>query len=162
MRRAILVIAALSLACAAEPNLDTERAAIMHADSAWLATAQSRNVDSALTFWTDDARVIGPGQPPVVGREAIRKMITDGFATPGFSVSWHTTDVIVAPGGNMAYSFGTNAFTMPAASGGIDTLRGQGVVVWRKGSDGRWRSAVDTWTPQPPAAPSTSSAIPPN
>lgn len=153
MPRAILVIAALSLACAAEPNLGTERTAIMHADSAWLAAAQSRDVDSLIGFWTEDARVISPGEPPVVGREAIRKMLTDAFAMPEFSVSWNTTEVIVAPAGSMAYSFGTNTFTVPGASGGIDTVRGQGVVVWRKGSDGRWRSAVDAWTPQP-AAPS--------
>jgi len=153
MRRVILAVASLSLACTAEPNLGTERAAIMHADSAWLAAAQSRNVDSILGFWTDDARVISPGESPVVGREALRKMLTDAFAMPEFSVSWNTTDVVVAPAGNMAYSFGTNAFTVPAASGGVDTLRGQSVVVWRKSADGRWRSAVDAWTPQAPAIP---------
>ncbi len=71
------------------------------------------------------------------------------LALPDFTVSWHTDEVVVAPGGNMAYSLGTNQFTMPNASGGIDTLRGQGVVVWRKGDDGRWRSAVDSWTPAP-------------
>jgi ketosteroid isomerase-like protein len=151
---AIAVAAALlSVACASEPNLDTERAAIMHADSAWLAAAASRNVDSTLDFWTDDARLISPGEPPVVGRDAIRKMLTDAFTLPDFTVSWHTDEVIVGPGGNMAYSFGTNQFTMPNASGGVDTLRGQAVVVWRKGDDGRWRSAVDSWTPSPAPAP---------
>ncbi|MCR4341464.1 MAG: DUF4440 domain-containing protein [Gemmatimonadaceae bacterium] len=155
LRRSILAVASLSIACAGEPNLDTERAAIMQADSAWLAAAHGGDVDSTLSFWTDDARVISPGEPPIVGREAIRKMLTDGFATPNFSVSWQTTDVVVAPGGSMAYSYGTNEFTVPGAAGGIDTLRSQGVVVWRKGDDGRWRSAVDTWTPQP-AAPAAS------
>lgn len=152
MRMTILLSTLLVTGCAAEENLDTERTAIVHADSAWLEAAQSGDVDSTLSFWTADARVISPDQPPIVGHGAIRKMLTDGFATPGFSVTWHTTDVVVAPKGDVAYSFGTNAFTVPGAEGGIDTLRGQGVVVWRKGDDGRWRSAVDIWTPQAKAA----------
>jgi len=76
-------------------------------------------------------------------------MLTDGFANPAFSATWHTTDVVVTPSGDVAYSFGTNAFTVPGAGGKVDTLRGQGVVVWRKATDGRWRAAVDTWTPVP-------------
>ncbi|MEX1185898.1 MAG: DUF4440 domain-containing protein [Gemmatimonadaceae bacterium] len=158
MRAPAIAVAAalLSVACASEPSLDTERNAILHADNAWLAAAASRNVDSTLSFWTDDARVISPGEPPIVGRDAIRKMLTDAYALPDFTVSWHTDEVIVGRGGNMAYSLGTNQFTMPNPSGGIDTLRGQGVVVWRKGDDGRWRSAVDSWTPAPAPAPAGS------
>lgn len=152
MRRSILAVALFTVACTAKPSLDAERAAIMQTDSTWLAAAASRNVDSTLSFWTDDARLISPGEPPIVGRDAIRKMLVDAYALPDFTVSWHTTDVVVAPGGDMAYSVGTNQFTMPNAAGGIDTLRGQGVVVWRKGDDGRWRSAVDTWTPAPAVA----------
>ena len=152
MRRSISLLCLLS-ACASQPSLETERAAIMQADSAWLAAAASRNVDSTLSFWTDDARLISPGEPPVVGRDAIRKMLTDGFAMPEFTASWTTTDVVVSPKGDMAYSHGTNQFTVPNQAGGVDTLRGQAVVVWRKGDDGRWRSAVDTWTPQAPSAP---------
>jgi uncharacterized protein (TIGR02246 family) len=150
MRRSAVFLPALAIACTARPNLDAERTAILVADSTWLAAAHARNLDSTLSFWTPDARVISPGQQPLIGQEAIRKMVADGFATPGFSVNWHTTDVVVSPSGDVAYSFGTNMFTMPGAAGRIDTLRGQSVVVWRKGSDSRWRAAVDTWTPQEP------------
>ena len=158
--RASLAVLALLAACAPRPDLDAERAAILRADSAWLAAGQSGNVDSILSFWTTDARIIGTAQPPVVGHDAIRQMLTQSMATPGFSVTWHTTDVVVAPSGDVAWSFGTNAFTVPGSAGRIDTLRGQSVVVWRKGTDGRWRSAVDTWTPQPAPASPTAAARP--
>ena len=150
MPRSLVLLALLVGACTPRAILESERAAILGADSAWLAAARTGNIDSTLSFWTPDARVIAPGQPPYVGHAAIRKMLEDGFATPGFSATWHTSDVVVTPSGDAAYSFGTNAFTMPGASGRIDTLRGQGIVVWRKSADGRWRAAVDTWTPLPP------------
>jgi uncharacterized protein (TIGR02246 family) len=149
MSRSLLLAAIAALACTPPPDLDAERAAIMAADSAWLAAAQAGDVDSALSFWTDDAWVIAPEQPPYRGREAIRAMLVESMNIPGFSVSWHTTDVVVAPSGDVAWSVGTNAFTVPGEDGGLDTLRGQGVVVWQKGAEGRWRSAVDIWNARP-------------
>ncbi len=149
MTRYVLFLPCIALACAPPPDLDAERAAIVATDSAWLAAAQAGDLEATLAFWTEDARVISPGQPPYVGHDAIRGMLNEAFATPGFSVTWHTTDVVVAPSGEVAYSFGTNAFTVPNPDGGLDTLRGQAVVVWRKAADGRWRSAVDIWSPTP-------------
>ena len=145
MNRITVLFIVGACACAPRPDLDAERAAIMAADNAWLAAAQGGDVDSTLSFWAEDAHVIAPGQPPYVGRDAIRQMLIDGYNTPGFSVSWETTDIVVAPSGNVAYSFGTNVFTIPMPDGDLASLEGQGVVVWRKGDDGRWRCAVDIW-----------------
>jgi ketosteroid isomerase-like protein len=146
-RSAILLVLA-AVACAPRSNLDAERAAIARTDSAWLAAVHGGNVDSAVSFWAADARVIGPAQPPRIGRDAIRQMLVENLPTPGFSVTWTTTEIVVAPSGDVAYSFGTNVFTVPATRGALDTLRGQGVVVWRKGGDGRWRCVVDIWSPE--------------
>ena len=145
MTRYALLLSFATIACAPRANLDAERAAIVAADSAWLAAAQAGDVDATLGFWTEDAHVIAPGQQPYIGHDAIRQMLVDGFGTPGFSVTWETTQIVVAPSGDVAYSFGTNAFTVPGPNGDLDTLEGQGVVVWWKGEDGRWRSAVDIW-----------------
>jgi uncharacterized protein (TIGR02246 family) len=144
-RIGILLVVAV-VACTPRADLDVERAAIEEADAAWLAAAQAGDVDSTLSFWAEDARVIGPGEQPYVGRDAIRQMLSDAVATPGFSVTWETTDIVVAPSGDFAYSFGTNAFTVPTPDGGLATLEGQAVVVWRKGEFGRWRCVVDIWT----------------
>jgi uncharacterized protein (TIGR02246 family) len=143
-RTAILLVIA-AVACTPRADLDAERTAIAVADSAWLAAVQSGDVDSALSFWAEDAHVIAPGEPPYIGRDAIRQMLLAGLATLGFSVTWETTDIVVAPSGDVAYSFGTNAFTIPSPDGSLATLEGQGVVVWRKGEDGRWRCVVDIW-----------------
>jgi len=146
--RYALLVAVILVGCAPRLDADAERAAIMAADSSWLAAAQARDIETTLAFWTEDARVIAPGQPPYIGRNAIRQMLADGFGTPGFSVTWETTEIVVASSGDVAYSLGTNAFTVPGPGGRLDTLRGQGVVVWRKGPDGRWRSVVDIWNPR--------------
>ena len=153
MRRLLLASVCALAACTAKPNSEAEQAAILKADSAWLAAVAARNIDSALSFWTADGQVIGPGQPAVVGREALRAMLALTFAMPHSSVTWSTKEVVVAPSGDMAYSLGPNLFVMPDSAGHLDSLRGQAVVVWRKGSDGRWRAAIDATTPAPAPAP---------
>ena len=153
MRRLLLASVCALAACTAKPNSEAERAAILKADSAWLAAVAARNIDSALSFWTADGQVIGPGQPAVVGREALRAMLALTFAMPHSSVTWSTKEVVVSPSGDMAYSLGPSLFVMPDSAGHLDSLRGQAVVVWRKGSDGRWRAAIDATTPAPAPAP---------
>jgi ketosteroid isomerase-like protein len=145
MRRTAILLVMAAVACTARADLDAERGAIAVADSAWLSAVQAGDIDSALSFWAEDARVVAPGEAPYVGRDAIRQMLLDGLATPGFSVTWETTDIVVAPSGEFAYSFGTSAFTVPSPDGALATLEGQGVVVWRRGDDGRWRCVVDIW-----------------
>jgi uncharacterized protein (TIGR02246 family) len=147
--RYVALAASVAFACGQQTDLDAERAAIMSVDSAWLAAAQARDVEATLDFWTEDARVIAPGEPPYIGHDAIRGMLTRGFNTRGFAITWRTSDVVVAPSGDVAYSFGTNAVIVPNPNGGLDTLKGQGVVLWRKNAAGRWRSAVDIWNPSP-------------
>ena len=145
MRRSAILLVLIVFACGPRADLDAERAAIAAADGAWLAAAQAGDVDSSLSFWAEDARVISPGEPPYIGRDALRQMVLENLATPGFSVTWETTDIVVAPSGDFAYSFGTNAFTVPTPDGSLTTLEGQAVVVWRKGEDDRWRCVVDIW-----------------
>jgi uncharacterized protein (TIGR02246 family) len=147
--RLLLASVCAVAACTARPSSEAERAAILKADSAWLRAVAARNIDSALSFWTADGRVIGPGQPAVVGREALRAMLAVTFATPHTTVTWSTKDVVVSPSGDMAYSLGPNLLVMPDPTGHPDSLRGQLVVVWRKGADGRWRAAIHATTPAP-------------
>lgn len=152
MKRLIAGIGIVLCGCASQkPDLAAERTAILKADSAWLAAVGAKDVEAALSYWTPDARIIGAGQLPVIGEAAIRAMLKSGFETPGFDVKWHTDDVVVNPAGDMAYSWGSNQFIVPNAKGAADTVRNQGVVVWKK-LDGKWRAAVDTWTPNPPPA----------
>ena len=126
-----------------------ERTALARADKAWSEAAVSKDVESVLSFWTDDAIVYPPGQPPVVGKDALRRYVTEGFAIPGFSIRWETSAFEVSASGDMAYGLGTNVVTMNDAQGKVMTERGRGVTVWRKGKDGSWKCVVDVWNAGP-------------
>ena len=148
----LLSLTALLAAPSAAParvDVAAERAALFRADKAWSEAAASRDVEKVLSFWTDDASVFPPGQPPVVGKEALRRYVTGGFALPGFSIQWETSTFEVSAAGDIAHGVGTNVVTVNDPKGNVITERGRAVTVWRKGTDGQWRCAVDIWNAGP-------------
>jgi ketosteroid isomerase-like protein len=105
-----------------------------------------------LAFWTDDARVVMPGDSIMQGRDAIRRMVTRGFETPGFHVTWTPETAFVASSGELGYTRGTNEFTVPDSARGTVKLAGRYLTVWRKGADGEWRCVEDYSSPAPAGA----------
>jgi ketosteroid isomerase-like protein len=140
-------------AAATGVDVAAERAALVRADKAWSDAAAARDVETVLSYWTDDATVYPPGQPAVVGTDALRRYVTGGFALPGFSIGWETHAFEVSASGDMAYGVGTNVVTINDAQGRTITERGRAVTVWRKDRDGKWRCVVDIWNAGPGASP---------
>lgn len=137
----------------ARGDVAAERAALFKADKAWSEAAVRKDVEKVLSFWTDDAVVYPPGQTPVVGKDALRRYVTEGFALPGFSIRWETSAFEVSASGDIAYGLGSNFVTFADPQGKVLTERGRGVTVWRKGTDGSWKCAVDVWNAGPNAPP---------
>jgi ketosteroid isomerase-like protein len=149
-RRTVIAFAALVLATACRPTVDTaqEVQALLALDRAWAEVANAgTDVDSILSFWTDDARVVMADQPTYAGKAAIREMVSGFVATPGAQVTWTPDSAVVSASGDLGYTFGTNAFTIPDSAGTAIVTRGRYLTVWRKGADGRWRCVMDIGTP---------------
>jgi len=128
------------------------REEIVRLDREWAAAAAAgRDVELILSFWSDDASVLPPGAPPIVGKEAIREFVTGALNTPGFSVAWKTTHVTVSASGDTAYCVGPNRMTAPAPDGMLATAYGKAVTVWRK-DPGGWKCVIDIWNDDPSAA----------
>ena len=156
----LLSVAAVCLllgACttATPPAFDAtaESAKLMQRDAEWadLATA-GKDVEKILSYWTDDAVVMEPGQPAVEGKQAIRAYVTQSLSTPGFKIHWVSQKPTFSPDGKMAYMRGTDEMTVPGLKGAPMTLHLQGYSIWRKDADGQWRCVVDVANEAPSAA----------
>lgn len=138
-----------------EPKADVEadKAAIMKADSTWSAlSAEGKDVDKILSYWSEDAVVIPPGQPVVKGKEALRKFVEESFKIPGFSISWKSSDLQFSPDGKLAYMYGENLTQVNDSTGNKISMPGRGYSIWRKETDGSWKCVVDIFNNPPPAA----------
>jgi uncharacterized protein (TIGR02246 family) len=150
-----VVTVTFQASCAAgTADMDDEVRSLLATDREWAALAAvSRDPDSILAYWTEDARVVLAGQPVLSGKAAIREMIAGTMEIPGFRVTWHPDTAVVARSGDLAYTYGDNEFTAPDSTGELVTTRGRYLTVWRKEADGRWRCVEDYSSPAPLAAP---------
>lgn len=153
----LLLMLAGASADAAPIDVEAERAALFRLDKAWAQAAAARDVEKSVSFWADDASLFPPGQPVVVGKDALRRYVSEAFSIPGFSITWETKDFVVSASGDMAYGVGTNAVTMHDAQGNTVTERGRAITVWRKGKDNSWKCVIDVWNAEPPAQQTTPS-----
>ena len=131
-------------------SLENEKARLLQRDSEWARLASvGVDVEAMISYWTDDAVVLPPGLPAVVGKAALREYVRACLRIPGFKITWTSTEVRLSPDGELAYMFSQNAVTMNSADGEPATTRGRAVTIWRRDPDGVWRCAVDVWNAEP-------------
>jgi ketosteroid isomerase-like protein len=127
-----------------------ERTRLLQRDAEWAtAASEGRDVERILSYWTDDAVVLPPGLPPIIGKAALRQYVETSMQIPGFHISWTSTDVVFSPDRKLAYMFSQNAVTMNGPDGQPASAKGRAVTIWRVEPDGEWRCAVDIWNAEP-------------
>ena len=81
-------------------NLTEEKERLLKRDAEWAKLAAAgRDIEGMLSYWTEDAIVIPPGLPAVVGKSALRQYVENSMKLPGFSINWTSTDVAFSPDG---------------------------------------------------------------
>ena len=124
------------------------RQSLYETDRAWAQAIGGDNVDEVVAYWTDDATVYPGGRPPVAGKTSLRKMVTKNRATPGFSVTYDTDEVVVARSGDLGYTLGPYTFTVPGPDGQPVEHRGHYISTWRR-EHGVWRCMLEVHAPLP-------------
>ena len=125
------------------------REALMQASRDWAAAAASGDLERALAYWTDDAIVLPPDQPAVVGKRAIREYLHRAASIPGFSITWEPELATISADGDMGYMIEHNRVTVADDAAALQTQYGKAVTVWRKQPDGSWKCVADTWNGNP-------------
>lgn len=127
-------------------------AVLLKRDAEFAAAASGgHDVEDIISYWSTDAVVAPPGQPPIVGRDALRKYVQDSFQIPGFNITWEATaDPQFSEDLSMAYMWARNQVSFDGADGKRVVMHGRAVTIWRHESDGQWRCTADMWNDEPP------------
>jgi uncharacterized protein (TIGR02246 family) len=144
-RYASVALLLLAASCAPHPPADTraaDEAAIRDLDVQWSKTAQARDLDGTVSYYSDDASVMAPNAPIATTKDAIRA-IWATLVAPGVSTSWTATKVDVARSGDLAYVLGVYDVTTTDPQGKPATEHGKLVEVWKKQADGKWKTVAD-------------------
>jgi ketosteroid isomerase-like protein len=146
------VLALFSAGCYQAPfDAYAEAKKLSQRDAEWSkVSAEGKDVEKIVSFWSDDARVIEHGQPTYEGKVAIRAFVAASLKIPGFKIHWVSETPVFSEDGSMAYMFSDVETTAPA-NGLLTTTHSRAVTVWRRAGDGEWRCVVDISNEPPPA-----------
>ena len=152
-RLLLLVCLFLSVGCS-HRDFDpvAEQAKLLRRDAEWADLASAgKDVEKVVSYWSDDALLIFPGQPILEGKAAIRAYVSASFKIPGFKIHWVSEKPAFSTDGKVAYMRGTDELTVPGPNGTPIALHLRGISVWRIDPDGVWRCVVDISNEQPAA-----------
>ena len=138
---ATLLLGACARTTPPEFDATAESAKLLQRDAEWAdAATAGKDVEKIISYWTDDAVVIEPGQPAVEGKQAIRAFVTASVKAPGFNIRWVSEKPIFSPSGGMAYMRAATENDRAGGQGRTDDSAPAGLFHLAEGR--RWRVAL--------------------
>jgi ketosteroid isomerase-like protein len=151
----LAVLCALFTAGCTQSAFDgtADLAKLSQRDAEWAKVSlEGKDIEKIVSYWSDDARVLIPGQPAHHGKAAIREFVTASLKIPGFKIHWVSERPVFSPDGKMAYILSDVETTAPGANGALSTIHGRSVTVWRRDGAGEWLCVVDILNDPPSPA----------
>jgi ketosteroid isomerase-like protein len=122
-----------------------EEKAIVDVDEAMVAALNQRDVETWLTYWSEDGSMWPHCAPKVIGKAAISEYIQGFVSIPTFVVTHDLETVVVADSGELGYITYSYQIGNPLLEAGKD------LSVFRKDETGSWKIYIDMWsTDKPP------------
>ena len=110
----------------------------------YVTAINANNLDQLLGVLTEDVVFMAPGEPPMVGKAAVRPWL-EGYVK-AFKTHWDkpVSEFVIA--GEWAFErYSYKSTDTPHAGGPAVVDSGWGLVIYHRDSDGKWRVARDAW-----------------
>jgi uncharacterized protein (TIGR02246 family) len=114
------------------------------------ASLSAGDVDRWVELWSEEGIQLPPGEPPVVGKEAIRAR-NKAALTDLFDITMSITNEEVQVGGEWAVARGVYTATLTPKAGGDDVLvDGKYMTLLQRQADGTWKIYRDIFNSNVP------------
>ena len=146
MIRRILPLLLFAIACLAQSA--TSAQPVMDADRAFNKATQQDRLEGWMSYMADNV-VLFNLDPPVVGKDAVRKFYEPVFGNPDSSLTWEPTTGEIQPSGKVGYTSGRYTLKMKSPKGEVVERHGSYLTIWGKQKDGSWKVIADGGSPDP-------------
>ena len=127
----------------------SEAAAIAKLDSAWDRASEAKSLEGWLSYYSDDAIMMPPGEKVCRDKASRETSIKNMFAVPGMSLRFQDQKIEVSRSGDLGYAAGVYQWKSKDAKGKDYNETGKFTEVWKKQSDGSWKCVADIWNADP-------------
>jgi uncharacterized protein (TIGR02246 family) len=141
-------VAVLLLSSAISAAAQSAREDIVATLTKFMDAFNSGNAAAVAELYTEDAAVLPPGGKRVDGRKGVEEYWQGAIKAGVKNLTLKAMEV--EERADLAYEVGAFTFDMPSKGGGLPTVGGKYVVIWKKGSDGSWRLHRDIWNSDAP------------
>lgn len=124
---------------------------LQQAELALEKAAAAKDVEGALSHFAEQAVLLPPHTPAIRGKGAIRSVVAEGLATPGFSLRTEVTRAETSRSGDLGYTMVNYEVRRTGPAGKPTSDRGRLVRVWEKRPDASWKVTVEIWNSDQPA-----------
>lgn len=116
----------------------------------YVRAINSNNIDSLTSMFTDDVIFLTPESEPVIGKAAVREWAQGYYKA--FHTKWDKpVQDLMMSGDNIIERYSYTSTDTPMRGGKDVVGTGWGLVVYHRGTDGKWRVARDAFGPDHPA-----------
>lgn len=114
---------------------------------AYVGAINSNDTDRILALMSDDIVFQVPGEPELIGKEAIAAWANGFFAA--FEAHWDKTELALEQSGDLAVSrYVYNARFRSREDGSELGETGKGTCIYRRAPSGEWLLMIDSWSTQ--------------
>lgn len=147
---AAMLFLAISCTTPTEPTVDLEslKMEISKVNSAWADAMNAKDVEAILATFADDAQLMSPNKPAIVGKDAIKADMLADMAkdTSGMKTTMAFVTADVWASGNMVTE--TGAWTVSGPDGAV-LDKGKYMTLWEK-RDGKYLCLRDIYNSDMP------------
>jgi len=146
-----VILALFANCCTSKNRIDitAEIQKIRAADRAMLQAETQRDLEAAMTYFSEDAVFQPPNSSPVIGHDAIREFYGQLFNIPYSGVYCESDTIVVSKSGDMAYLIGISYYEFQT-SDEMNRLEGKYITIWRKIED-KWLCVAVSWSGNEPS-----------
>ena len=146
-RTAVTAVLAISSIFWSSAWAESVRDALNQAEQRWARLYNAKDAAGLAKSYVEDAMRLPPDTSRHQGRAAIQANLQKEFDAGTTNCKLVVTDV--GSDGNLAWLVGNFSVDYPTEGGKMATATGNYVSVYRKETDGVWRTVLDTWNDTP-------------
>ncbi len=143
---AFAALTVLIAGCQPKPEKPATADDLSQVNRDFMKAMNAKDAVAAASYYADDASVLPPGQPIVMGHAAIQKY-WQGFLDGAGFVDGSCATIATGSSGNMGYEIGMAELHLKGPDGKIVTENIKYTLVLKRNADGKWLQMYDMWNP---------------